>query len=187
MPLTACKNTALVQYLAVAGQPVRTEKVIDDLWQSETGAVKLRKRLTNTVSRVRSELGTSSLVRKSDTLSLSGVKTDVAEFLELSAGVSTGTQALLAMELYSGHLVEDEVDLEWLDVAREGLRRKALGLVELLAQDPPERLTPERLVDMAVLVGVESRSTWHQIEEHSEAEGSRSSARRARQHLKSVI
>ena len=152
------KGRALLAYLAIERQLHSREKLSELLWPGAAGG---RANLRQILSNLRQVLGDRNaepflLVRR-DTLRINpqgGLRVDVAEFaaaLPSCAATDVGTdQASLARmaqvvalyrgELLAGFSLPDCPDFEdWLQIQREALHRRALALLEQLANGHEQR------------------------------------------------
>lgn len=128
----------LVKYLAVGGGHCRDEFLAEQMWSGEPRGVGQR-RLKNVMTRVRQNYP-GLVVRNGAVLSLTACDVDLDVFEEL-AQVAVGTRgerrveaARAALDAFTGPLLPDDVDDEYIDVRREAVRRSALVLIDIVLE-----------------------------------------------------
>ena len=131
---TPKKPIALLKaVIAMGGQDIRAEKLVDALWPNEEGDAG-QKAFDQTLHRLRRLLGFTDAVRLEDgkvSLSDALIWTDVRIFEDLLANhESNGDQVAAAFAFYRGEFLPDEPDASWAVSLRERLRSKFVYQVE---------------------------------------------------------
>jgi LuxR family maltose regulon positive regulatory protein len=131
---TPKKPIALLKsMIAMGGQDIRTEKLVDVLWPHEEGDAG-QKAFDQTLHRLRRMLGFTDAVRLEDgkvSLSDALIWTDIRIFEDLLANQeSNGDHVTQAFAFYRGEFLPDEPDATWAVSLRERLRSKFVYHVE---------------------------------------------------------
>jgi DNA-binding SARP family transcriptional activator len=137
------RATAVVKYVALAGGIAPIEAVVEALWPDEMPGIGQR-RLKNVLSRIRASYG-PLMVRDGQHLRLADCDIDLSRFeqklTEVAArrGHERVAKAREALDEYPGPLLPDDLYDDHINQRREAVRRKVLGLVDVvLAADLAE-------------------------------------------------
>jgi len=126
----------LVKRVAVAGGRAPVEGVVESLWPDEPPGVAQR-RLKNVLSRSRRAFG-PLLVRDGPHLRLGDCTVDLVQFeqaagqVALARGDDRVDRARAALAHFAGPLLPDDIYDDWIEQRRETVRRRALGLVDIV-------------------------------------------------------
>ncbi|NYI71618.1 DNA-binding SARP family transcriptional activator [Naumannella cuiyingiana] len=126
----------LVKYLVLTGGSARDEFMAEQMWPGAARGVGQR-RLKNVLTRVRQSYP-GLVVRSGSTLSLASCVVDLHQFDELAQAAVTARgddelrSARAALDAFAGPLLPDDVDDEFVDVRREAVRRRSLGLIDVV-------------------------------------------------------
>lgn len=126
----------LVKRVAISGGRAPVEHVVESLWPDEPPGVAQR-RLKNVLSRSRRIFG-PLLVRDGPHLRLEDCAVDLLRFeqaageVTLARGDDRVDRARAALAHFAGPLLPDDVYDDWIVLHREAVRRRALGLVDIV-------------------------------------------------------
>lgn len=132
----AGRASQLVKHLVLAGGPVRAETVVETLWPGEKPGVGQR-RLKNVLARARATYG-SLVARTGQMLCLSPCEVDLHSFEDLARAAAAAqddervSRARLAVAAFAGQLLPDDLYDDRIAQRREVVRRRALGLIDVL-------------------------------------------------------
>jgi predicted ATPase/DNA-binding SARP family transcriptional activator len=144
VPVPAGKTSELLVRLALeAGQLVRTERLVDDLWAADPVNTR-RNTVQSKIAKLRRALGDSSLIASGDggyKLAVEPAKVDALSVLRhtsaasrmLDAGDDRGAAELCAstLAMYSGDVLAAVGDAEWVSPHRARLEAARMQLVEV--------------------------------------------------------
>ena len=142
LPVPTGKTTEVLVRLALdAGRPVRSERLIEDLWSDAGGAG--RNTLQSKVSQLRRALGEPDLVTAGSGTYTLDVEPDQVDALVVlraaervaaagraGADATAEAEATAALSLFRGDVLADAGDGDWLQPHRTRLEEVRLGLVE---------------------------------------------------------
>lgn len=136
-----------IAFVAARGAAVHVDELIDALWPDATVDVG-RRRLRNVLSRTR-QTTDSILVRDGDVVRLADdVAVDLAIFETLAADAvrraaagdaTAADSARAALAYHRGEFIPSSRYDDWIVAVREGVERRRLALLELLAADAERR------------------------------------------------
>ncbi|GAA4205279.1 hypothetical protein GCM10022252_65610 [Streptosporangium oxazolinicum] len=132
----AGRASQLVKHLVLAGGPVRVETVVETLWPGEKPGLGQR-RLKNVLARARATYG-SLVIRRGQMLCLSPCKVDLHSFEDLARAAAATqdnervSRARIAVAAFAGPLLPDDLYDDLIAQRREVVRRRALGLIDVL-------------------------------------------------------
>lgn len=185
LPAPPGRPTELVKRVVLAGGSVPVDMVVEDLWPGVPPGLGQR-RLKNVLARARTAFG-PLIERSGPLLQLAPCRVDLARFehqatdVAASRGDERTARARQALALYAGPLLPDDRYDDAIDRRRESVRRRALGLVDVvltadlaagdldgatnvlevaLVHDPIDQQRPLRVAKALVRVGrdLEARS-----------------------------
>ena len=154
------KTRHLLRLLALGGgAPVRTDRLLEQLWPDAAGG-RERASLRTATAQLRRVLGPDAVLRTETTIRLVGCWVDVVEFESLAeralrafageADTDGIPEALRAVGLYRGHLADDE---PYLDPVLQARRRLRDLLGELLLETAAAHLRAASPGDAVALAG----------------------------------
>jgi DNA-binding SARP family transcriptional activator len=130
------RPTDLIKYVALARGATLVETVIEILWPDEEPGIGQR-RLKNVLSRARASYG-PLVVREGSQLRLVSCWVDLHEFEQRASTVATSgnpervDRARRALAVMTGPLLPDDLYDDWIAQRRESVRRRALGLIDVV-------------------------------------------------------
>lgn len=147
----AGRASQLVKHLVLAGGPVRVETMVETLWPGEKPGVGQR-RLKNVLARARATYG-SLVTRRGQMLCLSPCKVDLHSFEDLARAAAATqdnervSRARVAIAAFAGPLLPDDLYDDLIAQRREVVRRRALGLIDVLLTAAHEAGDMEEAMD----------------------------------------
>jgi DNA-binding SARP family transcriptional activator len=130
------RPTELVKRVVVAGGSVSVDMVVEDMWPDVPPGLGHR-RLKNVLARARTAFG-PLIERSGPVLELAPCRVDLAQFehqatdVAASRGDERVARARRALALYTGPLLPGDRYDDAIDRRREAVRRRALGLVDVV-------------------------------------------------------
>jgi DNA-binding SARP family transcriptional activator len=145
------RASQLVKHLVLAGGSVRVETMVEMLWPGEMPGVGQR-RLKNVLTRARATYG-SLVTRTGGMLCLAPCKVDLHAFEDLARAVAAAqheervSRARLALAAFTRLLLPDDLYCDRIAKRREVVRRRVLGLVDVVLSAALEAGDVEEAMD----------------------------------------
>lgn len=188
------KPAELIKLLALRDGTVHVETVIDSLWPELDPAVG-RRRLKNVLNRARALLDSDCIVRRGDSIVLSGeVDSDLRRYRRAVATAAAAPPdsssfveaSVSALEIARRGLLPDDAFAEWAADDRWDVDSTAGRLLSELAALTVERVDPDWLMDVGDDLGTSDEDLYLTVAHEAELAGLWGPARRARNNAKRV-